>query len=443
MTALPPGPSGRIRTTYGVLTDAHGFFASCRATYGDTFTLDAMNGRIVVSCDPVFASDLYALKSDRHRPFAVDATTPLLGASSMLLLHGEAHRRERRLLTPPFHGARMRAYGGIIQAIAAERAATWSPGAALRAMDELLDVSIQVIIRAVFGVQGSDAVARWGNAVSELVAGINPAFLFFPALQRAPFGLGPWGRFTVARGRLDALIYAEIGARRASGERGEDILSLMLDATYEDGGGMTDAAIRDELVTLLFAGHETTQITMAWALYRLHERPEALGTLRAELDGAGDDPAQIAKLPYLGAVCDETLRRDVVVTDVLRTLTQDATLGGVPLPAGTNVGLAITTIHHREDLFEQPSRWLPERFIGKTYGPSVFMPFGGGTRRCIGAALANYEMRLVLASWVRDHRFERDGDEVVVRRNATVGPKHGVKMRYLGPRSGSISPASA
>ena len=233
------------------------------------------------------------------------------------------------------------------------------------------------------------------------------------------------------------MVREEIAARRDA--PGEDILSLMLAARYDDGEAMTDPQIRDELLTLLAAGHETTAIALAWAMYWLHRDPAALERLRAELATLGDepDPEAIAQLPYLEAVCNETLRLYPIVPLAPRTLRQPMTLGEHEIPAGVNVGACTVLVHRHPALYPDPDSFRPERWLARKFAAWEFTPFGGGIRRCIGAAFAVYEMKQVLAAILPRHRLRLADDAAIgpARRNITLGPRGGVRM-ILTERTG-------
>lgn len=440
-SSLPPGPRGRLWNTLQVMRDPYGTYARCRDRYGDTFLLRAVNGDIWCSADPAFVRDLLKATSEQIRPFGVDVAAPLLGRQGLLLLHGEAHREERKLLTPPFHGRRMSRYDQAILRIAEQTVGRWPDGGEVVASDEMLDISFRVIVQAVFGVVDEGDVERWVSGVQALVASLHPALLFAPMLRVAPLGLGPWARFQRAHAALDAMLYARIASARQSGERGDDILSLMLDATYEDGSAMTDVQVRDELVALLFAGHETTQIAMAWALYRLARHPAAMERLQAEVDGCDGSPEALAALPWLDAVVSETLRLEPIVPDMIRTLEQPMQLGGWAVPAGAHVGFLAALIHTREDLYPEPAAFRPERFLERTFKPHEYVPFGGGVRRCIGAALAVYEMKVVLGTVLRSVEVESLHEERPVRRSVTMGPGSGVRLRVRRRESPRVARA--
>ncbi|MEN0061119.1 MAG: cytochrome P450 [Myxococcota bacterium] len=434
MTTIPTVPGPRWWTTLQIARDPFRTYLKLRKAYGDTFIVRAINGDVVVTADPNLIRDLFRARTHEVAPFRVEAAEPLLGRQSLLVVSGDQHRRERELLTPPFHGRRMHAYGQIMQDAAERATAHFRPGANIVLSDVFLTISLDVIVRAVFGMVDPAAQQRWEAAIRTLVKSILPAALFAPVLQFSMFGLSPWDRFIAARDRFDALIVETIAHRRATNERGPDLLSLMLDATYDDGSPMTDRAIRDELVTMLFAGHETTQIAMAWAVYRLLQRPDALERLLAELDASDGAPETLATLPWLDAVVQETLRLQPIVPDIVRTLTVDLELGGHAFAAGTHVAPVAALVHARDDLFPDPDAFRPERFVDHTFRPWELLPFGGGVRRCIGAALATWEMKVVLGTVLPRWSFALRGPERAVRRNITMGPKHGVRVTVCGPR---------
>lgn len=431
---LPPGPSTpAVLVTLDYMRDAAAFYGKQFARYGSPFTLKTLRGPLVVVADPEHAKQIFTANPDEYDTWGADALDPVVGPTSLLLVAGARHRRDRKLLTPPFHGARMKAYGAAMREAARSEASRWKAGEELVFLRAAQNISLEVILRAVFGVQDSSSVRAWSAAVVAMMDSAHPAGMFFKAFRVAPFGLGPWAKFIAARAAVDRMIYREIHERRTHARYGDDILSLMMQARYDDGSSMSDSELRDELLTLLLAGHETTAISLSWALYWLHRDSRKLERLRDELDGTAESDA-IAQLPYLDAVCNETLRLHPIVTDVVRTARAPLTVGGYTLPAGTAVAVSITNIHERPELYERPGEFEPERFLQKKYSPFEFLPFGGGHRRCLGAAFAQHEMKLVLAEMLSSHRFELVGDEAPARRGVTIGPARGVRVRYLGPR---------
>lgn len=328
----------------------------------------------------------------------------------------------------------MRAYGEQIVQLTERRTRAWQPGRAVTTLDTLQEISLDVILQAVFGVSDPRAMETLGALLLALVNGISPLVVMFPGLRREFAGIGPWARFVARRDRLFALLDELIAAGRAAGPR-EDILSLLIAARGEDGEPMSDLEIRDQLVLLVIAGHETTAMSMAWALYALH-RPEnmaCLTRLRAELVAlpAVVEPERAAKLPYLAAVCDETLRRyPLAPAPSPRKLLRPLTVGAYTLPAGVGVVPAIGVAHFREQAYPEPLVFRPERFLERGPSPFEFLPFGGGARRCLGAALASYEMKLVLATLLRRFtlRLASHRPEKAKLRAANAGPGNGVRM---------------
>lgn len=442
MTSLPPGPKESLlttlRTTFHVARAPYQAMAAARARYGDPFTMTTINGTVVATADPALIREIFSNKDpDLYETFANAALTPFVGARSLLLLSGEPHRRERRLLTPPFHGERMRSYGQTI--VEATRAAfsALTPGRRFVAIEVGQQISLEVIVRAVFGVEERARIDAGSAEIRAAMDAALPIFMFGTVFHKAPLGLGPWARYVRRSAAVDELLYEQIARVRPSAHERDDILSMMIAARYEDGEPMSDGQIRDELRTLLIAGHETTAVTMAWALDQLHRNPAALERLLAELDGCSAAPDELAKLPFLGAVVDETLRLCPVVEVVFRKLRRPLRFGGYDLPAGVSLTPAIALTHMREDLYPEPARFKPERMLERRPGPFEFLPFGGGSRRCIGAALASYELRVALGTALREWTLalHEPAPVPVVRRNLTLGPKTGVRMAMVGRRA--------
>lgn len=431
---LPPGPKVKLLQTALYARDSYGYLIGLQRKYGDIFTVPTLNGTLVITGDPAHVQQIFSADPDTFEIFGGSSIEPLVGPNSVLLLSGARHRRERKLLVPPFHGARMRAYGETIRQAALAAMASWPMGQTFAIQTSTQWISLEVIVRAVFGVQDAARIEVMRAALIELVAATVPSLLFFTWLRRPWGGLSPFNRYDRAIKAVESLIYAEIAARRADpdGAR-EDILSLLLAARDESGQGMSQVELRDELLTLLFAGHETTGIALAWASYWLHRHPGALERLRAEVDALGDspDPEVIARLPYLDAVCNETLRLYPIVPDVPRMLARPLEVGGYRLAPPLGVDVATTLVHRREALYPEPDLFRPERFLERRFTPFEFLPFGGGHRRCIGAAFATYELKIVLATFVRHARLElaEPGEVKVARRNLVIGPASGVRVR--------------
>ncbi len=435
MPKLPPGPSIAILQTAKLIRDPYRFHAQCRERYGDPYNCPSLNGDVVCTGDPEGIREIFSADPDTFSPWAVDTMRPILGEGSLLLLVGPRHRRERKLLMPAFHGERMRNYGTVMADVARRHLEARADGKVFVFQDSAQAISLEIILRAIFGVEDDPAVERFAATVKKFVDVASPFVMFTKMLQHEFFGLGPWAKTKRALKEWDALTAEQIRARRGRAG-GDDILGMMLAARYEDGEPMSDDHVRDELVTLVFAGHETTALALSWAMYWLHRDPKRLERLRDELDAAAGDPDKIATLPYLDAVCNETLRLHPIVPDPLRMCAKPFTLRGWEIPAGVGVAAVSALAHIDPVVWPEPLKFRPERFLERSYKPWEFLPFGGGARRCIGAAFSVYEMKQVLAVALGENEYElcEAGDVVPVRRSVTMGPSTGVRLRRLGPR---------
>jgi cytochrome P450 family 135 len=421
---LPPGPRApRALQTARWVARPVGFLEDSARRYGDAFTL-----RITYEGTWVFISDPDAVKQvftgDPRLLHAGEANIvllPVLGSHSLLLLDDDDHMAQRKLMLPSFHGERMRGYEETMAAVAAREIERWPAGEPLSAWATMQAITLEVIMRTVVGVRETDRLERLGQALrSSLAWAAEPRRLAQLAL------LGP--RRAAERGTMrraleptDALIYEEIRARRDAPDLAErdDVLSLLLQARHDDGSEMSDKELRDQLMTLLVAGHETTATALAWALEALTHHPASLTRLRDEID-AGDDA-------YLDAVVKEVLRLRPVIALVLRRLIEPMEIGGRMLPAGVNVAPCIYLLHRRADVYDEPRAFRPERFLEKPPGTYTWIPFGGGVRRCLGASFAQFEMNVVLRELVSrlDIRAARPEPERRVRRAIVFAPSRG------------------
>lgn len=369
---------------------------------------------------------------------------PFLGEHSVGTVEGKRHDRQRRLLMPPFHGARLHAYGELICDIANKIFSQLPIGKPFYAAEVMQEITLQVILKVVFGLNEGERYERMKHLSAELLGLFNSpltaAFLFFPVLQRDLGSWSFWSHFVRLKVQIDELLYAEIKERReqADPER-NDILSLLLSARDEEGNPMTDEELRDELMTLMLGGNETTATAMSWAFYWVHHLPEVGEKLLQELATLSGslDPMTIFQLPYLTAVCNETLRiYPVSLLTLQRRVEEPVELLGHQLEPGTDVVGCIYLLHQREDLYPEPRKFKPERFLERQFTPYEFMPFGGGTRRCIGEALAMFEMKLVLATVLSQYQLTLvdSKSEQVARRGLTLAPASGVKMVVTGER---------
>ncbi|NDJ22863.1 cytochrome P450 [Nostoc sp. B(2019)] len=370
---------------------------------------------------------------------------PLIGDYSVIMLEGDRHRRRRQLVMPSFHGDRMRGYGELICNITKKVFNQLPTDKPFSARSATQDISLQVILQTVFGVHEGEKSQQLKQRLAIMAdlfrSPFTSSFLFFPFLQKDLGAWSPWGKFLRDRQQLDELLYAEIAERRRNNDAQRiDILSLLMSAHDEAGNSMTDQELRDELMTLLFAGYETTATAMAWSLYWVHQKPEVREKLIKELDTLGDspDPMSIFRLPYLTAVCNETLRiHPVAMLTFPRMVQEPVELLGYSLEPGTIVVGCMYLTHQREDLYPQPKQFKPERFLERQFSPYEFIPFGGGVRRCLGEALAVFEMKLVLATILSRYQLARADNqpEVPRRRGVTLAPARGVQMVITGKRA--------
>jgi cytochrome P450 len=413
------------------------YFEHCRRRYGQPYTLRLPSTPpVVLFSDPAAIREIFT--GDEEVLRAGEATVvlrPILGPNSLLLLDGERHLRERRMMMPPFHGERMRTYGDVMREVTERSVSTWPIGRPFPLMRETQAITLEVIVRTVFGVTDVVAMEALSDRLRRFIAqAVNPIYLW-PLLQVDLGPLSPWGRFVRLRREIDGLLDGEIASRRTTGDADrEDVLSLLLAARDEHGAPMGDAEVRDQLMTLLLAGHETTATSLAWTVHRILSEPGVYEHARAEalaaVDSGGVTAENVGQLEYLDAVIKETMRMNPVIPDVLRILKQPMRIGGVDLPAGTAVAPNIYAAHHRPETWPDPYRFRPERFLGTRPSPYAFFPFGGGMRRCLGMAFALYEMKVVLATLLaRAELAPVPGYRVrVVRRNITWVPSEGMPV---------------
>ena len=366
---------------------------------------------------------------------------PILGNSSVMMLDGDRHKKRRQLVMPAFHGSRMQNYGQLIFDLTTKVFDRYkSSNGKFLARDAMQDISLQVILQSVFGLYEGDRCQQLKSLMNKLTelftSPLTSGLLFFPSLQKDLGAWSPWGNFVRQREQIDKLIYQEIAERRANHDpERTDILSMLLCAIDDEGNQMSDEELHDELLALLLAGHETTATAMSWALYWIYRLPEVKQKLLQELKSLSDptDWMSIFKLPYLTAVCNETLRiYPVAMLTFPRVVEEPVELLGYKLEPKTIVIGCIYLLQHREELYPDAQRFNPDRFLDRTFSPYEFMPFGGGVRRCIGEALAQFEMKIVLATILSHYDLELV-DLLPVkpqRRGVTLAPAGGIKMAF-------------
>lgn len=432
MNRLPPGPS-LLSFLLRYPSDPPAYYAACEKKYGPIFTGQTVFGPVVVTGDPEAARTIYAAPPDAIEAFAPQMFEPFLGDKSMIVMSGAEHARARKLVMPPFHGERMRSYAQIVSSTAKRLFAATPLNKPFPVLSVTQRITLEVMFEAVLGLsveKDPETCAELADAIFDFVNAMAPSIVFVPALRRDFCGVGPWARFTKARKRLDEIVYRIMDWKNPTGGD-TSIMGMLKNARDEEGFVLGAQELRDELLTLLFAGHETTAIGLAWAFYHLLREPRELGLLLDELRAADAAPEALAKLPRLEAICNEALRVYPVVVDVPRTLKRPMRLCGYDIPAGMSVSASPLLLHRNPATFPFADRFWPDRFLERKYGPGEFAPFGGGNRRCIGAAFAMYEMKIVLGTVLREgfvFRLASGRPEPWKRRGAVMAPGDGVPL---------------
>jgi cytochrome P450 len=431
--ALPPGPRlPRLVQTFGFMFAGPRFLEACRRRYGSAVTFSTLfDNRFVILFDPELVKELFRGSNEQlHAGEANSLLGPVLGQRSVLLLDGTEHLRHRRLLLPPFHGRRMQAYEDVMRRSTDIEIDSWPIGEPFPLLPSMQSLTLRVIMQAVFGYEPGAAEQELRDRLREMIAPLaRPrGFLMLATLGRLGNDRAMLRRFEQSRRAVDEILYDEIARRRQATDLGErdDVFSALLLAEDEHGDRLTDREIRDELVTLLLAGHETTATGLAWTFDLLLHSPTIH---KRALEGDG---------PYLDAVVKESLRIRPVIPGVGRVVRGEPfKLNGYSIPEGVEINPSIRMIHRRSDLYPDPEAFRPERFLG-TDAPDTYtwLPFGGGTRRCLGASFALMEMRVVLRRVLERAALRParpDLDEVQFR-GITLAPKEGVMaLQDRGP----------
>lgn len=430
---LPPGPSNRpLAQTLAWHFRTPAFLGRNRERFGDVFTIQLeVSGPIVVVADPelvkrIFTGDPNVLRAGE----ANRILGPVLGDRSVLLLDGPEHLRQRKLMLPPFHGERMTAYAQLIRDVTDAAIDSWPIGSGFKLLPAFQSITLDIILRAVFGVDPGDrGAAPLRESLRRMMSfGSTPLSALVMA-RKAEGKPSPWPIVQRSIDRTDALLYEHIARRRTDSDLADrdDVLSMLLQAVDEDGQGLTDSELRDELMTLLTAGHETTATALSWAFERLLRQPDDMDRLVDE--ARGDDRED----GWTDAVIREAMRRRPPIPMVVRRLSEPWTLRDEdgPLPAGTYIAPSIWLIHHRPDIYPEPGEFKPERWLDTKPDTYRWLPFGGGIRRCLGASFALFEMREVLRTVAARARFESAGApttrEMITRRAIVVSPRHGTR----------------
>ncbi|MFN6569760.1 cytochrome P450 [Dendronalium sp. ChiSLP03b] len=427
------------------IADPIGFQHKYSQKYGDIFTMRLSGlGSYVIIGNPQAIQEIFSQDSKFDVGRANRLAEPLIGQNSLMLMDGDRHRRERKLLMPSFHGERLQAYAKQICLITENLTSQWQIGESFVARSAMQKISLEVILQIVFGLsegkryqQIKPLLTAWLDMTD---SPLRSSILFLQFLQKDWGAWTPWGKMKRRQRHMHELLQAEIEDKRIKAdEKLGNVLSLMMAVRDEDGQAMSNEELTDELLTILFAGHETTATTLAWAFYQIHQYPDVLEKLQQELDSLGENPnpMEIAQLPYLTAVCQETLRMYPVLPVIFPRITKSSMkIAGYQFDAETTLMPSIYLVHYREDLYPDAQQFKPERFFERQYSPSEYLPFGGGSRRCLGYALAQLEMKLVLATLLSKYQLALVEEKPIKlqRRGFTLAPTGGVRMVVTGKR---------
>ncbi len=428
VVALPPEPrnSPPVQTLRWTLRPL-AFMDECRREFGDSFSLRFLGFErpMVLISDPAAIKAIYTERLHGLPPGRNIILEPILGSQSLLLQEGAEHLARRRLMLPPFHGERMRSYEAVLDEIVGAEIDSWPLHSEFPIHSRMQAITLEAILRVVFGVSSGPRLERLRQVLATvLTETASPRSQLIALATRRFRGGNAFARYESQLREVDDLLYAEIAEHRTRPDLAEreDILSMLMGAEFEDGGTMSDKELRDQLMTLLLAGHETTATALAWSFDLLLRHPQQLQRLRDSLAAGEED--------YLRATISESLRLRPVLPIAGRRLATELKIDGYDLPAGTDVAPAIWLTHTRPDVYPEPFAFRPERFLGQGPDTYAWIPFGGGIRRCIGAAFAEFEMRIVLREVLTRCDLHKASPlpEKTGRRNITLSPKDGTPV---------------
>jgi cytochrome P450 family 110 len=406
----------------------YGLLRRAARLHGDPFTMRIIGKRnyVMLSAPSAVREVFGGFNGSEHLRIGNDELRPGLGDHSLLLLDGAEHKRHRKILQPPFSAASVYHYGSLIESITERLSGTWGP--VVPVYESMREIALEIILSVVLGLKPGARMEEFKTRVEKFIDAVSGPVAYIPFLQKDLGAWSPGGRFFRAKKSLDALVNEEIAARRAgSGADAEGVLFFLLTAADEEGRTFSDEEIHGELLTLILAGHDPTTAALAWAMHWVHADASVEERLRAELSATRDPD----ECEYLEAVCNETLRICPMFPMVERKMMVSVDVAGHEIEPGARIAPCVYLTHHRPELFDEPERFKPERFLGRRFSASEFYPFGGGARRCIGASFALYQLKVILASVLRRFKFEPLERRRVrpVLRGASIAPSGRLKMR--------------
>lgn len=445
---LPDGPRlPALLQTLQIIAHPTQFLEKCANQYGDSFTLRVLglnSPPIVFLSDPkaveaIFTTETHKLEFGQ----ITHVFQPLTGTQSLIMQDGKRHQRLRQLLMPPLHGKQLVTYGQLICEITQQTISDWDLGRSISIRDYTSDIALQVILQVVLGLDSSrPRYHQLRTLIQPFLESVNSPLnslqFFWPPLQQDLGTWSPWGKFLQQQQQIDQLIYAEIAERRTQPPQ-NDVLSLLISAKDETGQTLSDQELRDQLITLLLLGQDTTASALAWAFYWIHRDYQVLNQLIQELESLGKnpDPMEIAQLPFLNAVCQETLRiHPIALISQPRLVRETIQLQGYEFKPETILIPCIHLAHRRTQVYPNPEQFQPERFIQRKFSPYEYFPFGGGSRSCIGMALSMFEMKLILATVLSHYQLILSDNGLVkpVRRGITIVPSSNFRLTVIGAR---------
>jgi len=423
---LPPGPrSPSLWQTLGFWNRPTVFLERCRQRHGSPFTVRLLGSPpFVMISDPDAIKQVFMAPPDvLHPGEGARILEPIIGRHSVILLDEQDHLEQRKLLLPSFHGESMQRLAGLMAELTEAEVGSWPRDEPIALHPRLQRLTLEIVLQTVFGLRNGAQLDRLRTLLREILAFGESPLSLIPGSRIALGGRGPWGAMERAREEADVLIYAIIEERRDDGGQGDDVLALLLGARHDDGTEMSAVEIRDELMTALVAGHETTASQLAWAFERLSREPVVVDRLAGELDGEDDD--------YLTATIQEIMRTKPVLPNAEpRLVIQPIEVGGITYPPGVVLVASVFLLHHDPAIYPDPYRFSPERCLGQTPGTYTWIPFGGGRRRCLGASFAMQEMKLVLREVIGRYELAPASPtaEGTRRRSITISPAQGGRV---------------